>query len=431
MSKVKEIREKRAAILKEMENLIAKDPSTFTSEEKSLWGAKKNEYDDLGSALEIAEQQEALARVGAEGGASVSKGDKQAFEKYSFRRAILMNLGYIPLEGVEREMHEEAMKEATAESRMITGVGVPYALMASRRVKGLQGRASTGQNVTTVGEGGYLVQDEAPLFIDALRDALILPGLGANFITGLKGDMPFNEGGLFTASWLAEDGADTDQKLAFTQLVGKPHRLQATGAFSRQLLMQSSPAIDMLVEKELISSIALALQLAAINGSGQNNQPTGILNTVGIGSVVGGTTGAAPDWADVINLEKEVDQDNAMGANMAYIINAKTRAFFKQTEKTSGNALYIWENGNTVNGYQVGVTNAVPSNLTKSTGDNLSAIIFGNMAKLYMLGWGGLEIIADPYSLKKKAEIETTCISYNDIIVQNPKAFSAMKDAAV
>ena len=44
------------------------------------------------------------------------------------------------------------------------------------------------------------------------------------------------------------------------------------------------------------------------------------------------------------------------------------------------------------------VSNNVPSNLTKGTGSNLSAVIYGNFADLLIGLYGTLEIIVDPYT---------------------------------
>ena len=51
--------------------------------------------------------------------------------------------------------------------------------------------------------------------------------------------------------------------------------------------------------------VASAIDTVGING-GRSNEPTGILQTSGIGSVAIGTNGGAPTWASVVNNIKEV-----------------------------------------------------------------------------------------------------------------------------
>ena len=57
--------------------------------------------------------------------------------------------------------------------------------------------------------------------------------------------------------------------------------------------LQSTPDIEQLIRAD-VALLADAIDTAAINGGGGSNQPAGILNTTGIGSVAGGTNGLAP-----------------------------------------------------------------------------------------------------------------------------------------
>jgi HK97 family phage major capsid protein len=255
----------------------------------------------------------------------------------------------------------------------------------------------------------------------------MLPGMGAKFLTNLTGDLPLIQGGSFTAHWFAEDETDTTQKETYGRVLLQPKRVQATGAFSRKLLVQSSQDIEKMIEGDLIAAIAQALQTAIINGAG-TNEPLGILNTSGIGDVAGGANGLAPTWANVVSLETKVDVANALQNSLSYLSNAKVRGLLKQLEKTSANGQYIWEK-NELNGYPAFVTNAVPGTLTKGNQSLSSAIIFGDWSKLYIGQWGGLDIIVDPYSLKKKGEIEVSVLSMYDSAPVWPAAFAAMKDA--
>lgn len=420
----KELRLKLEALRKELETIANKKAPELTDEDRNMWVAKRAEYEDLSQKLRVELEREAFIKSQAGAGEGTSVKDQADFQRFSFRKLILAGIGHGKLEGIELEMHQEAIKEATAEHRIIRGIGIPYLLLSKR----VMTRASTGQNVTTAADGGYLVQEEPLLYYEALRNKILLPGLGAKFLTGLVGDLPLIVGGSFTASWLAEDATDTTTKVAFDEYLMQPKRLQATGALSLQLLRQSSIDVEKMIEDDLIAAHAQGLQKAAINGSGTSPEPRGILNKAGIGSVVGGVNGAELTWAHMVALETEVAFDNADGPSMAYLTNAKARGKLKQTEKTTANGLYIWDLDE-VNGYPAFVTNAVPGNLSKGNQASLlSAVIFGDWSKLHIGQWGNIDIIVDPYSLKKKAEVEVTVISYGDIGIIQPEAFSAMKD---
>ena len=420
-----ELKQRQAGLIRDLEGLMTKKVSEFTDEERKLWSEKMPELDRVSTDLRTAFEQEQLLRMkaGLEG-TNLSKGDQKTINRYSFRNAFLAKAEGRELEGVELEMHQEAQREAKAEGRSISGVGVPYLLLSNKPLS----RASTGQNIATAGDGGYLKQDEPLLFLAALRNQMAITGMGAKFITGLVGDFPIVTGSLFTASWLAEDATDTTTKIAFTKATMQPKRVQATGALSLKLLKQSTPDVEALIESELIDSIAQALQIAAINGGG-TDAPLGILGVSGIGDVAGGTNGLSPAWSHIVDLESKIMVANADGPSLAYFTNAKVRGKLKQVEKASGTAQFVWDKDG-MNGYKAFTTNAVPSTLTKGTsGAVCSAILFADWSKLFLAQWGGLDLIVDPYSLKKKAEVEVTAISYYDICATYPAAFAAMKDA--
>jgi HK97 family phage major capsid protein len=82
-----------------------------------------------------------------------------------------------------------------------------------------------------------------------------------------------------------------------------------------------------------------------------------------------------------------------------------------------------------VNGYRAVVSNQVPSNLTKGTGTNLSAIIFGNWNDLIVGQWGTLDLMVDPYNQSTSGTVRVVALQDVDIAVRHPESFSAMVDA--
>lgn len=288
--------------------------------------------------------------------------------------------------------------------------------------------------VGTATAGGHTVATEllAGSFIDMLRNAQVISGLGAQYLTGLVGNIaiPRQTGGA-TAYWVAENSAVTESQQAFDQVTLAPKTVGAFTDISRKLLLQSSIDVEGFVQRDLATTLALAIQQAAINGPGTGNQPTGILATAGIGSVVGGTNGALPDWQDIVDLETAVAVANADVGTLAYLTNAKVRGKLKTTSKVSGQNGFIWEAGDTpLNGYRAAVTNAVPSNLTKGTANGVcSAIVFGNFADLIIGMWGGLDLLVDPYTGGAAGTVRVITHQDVDVAVRYAASFSAMQDA--
>jgi len=293
--------------------------------------------------------------------------------------------------------------------------------------------ASRALSYGTATAGGNLVATELDSmnFIDILRNSMKVRELGATILTDLVGDLDIpRQTAASTISWGAEAADASSSDSAFDQL---PFRLKTASAFTemtRKLLNQTGPDMEAFVRRDLATAIALGVDYAALHGSGASNQPRGIAATSGIGAVVGGTNGAAPDWADIVDLESAVAVDNADVGNLAYLTNAKVRGKLKQTEKATGTAQYIWGEKGQMNSNRAEVSNQVSSTLTKGTASGVcSAIFYGNWADLIIAFWSGIDILVDPYALGKSGGLRVVVHQDCDVAARHPQSFSAMLDA--
>lgn len=273
-------------------------------------------------------------------------------------------------------------------------------------------------------------------FIDLLRNKMLVRQMGATILSGLVGNVaiPKQTGGA-TASWVAEDGNASDSLLTLAQVTMSPKTVTGVTQITRKLLQQSSMDVEMMVREDLAAVLALAMDLAALHGTGSNNQPTGIAATSGIGSVAGGDNGLAPAWSHLVQLETEVAVDNADIGTLGYLTNTKVRGKLKQTFiNTTGGDTPLWKDGadgmGLLNGYRAGVTNQVSSALTKGSSSGVcSAIFFGNWRDLIIGLWGGLDIMADPYSGSSSGRLKLVAFQDCDIAVRHAESFAAMLDA--
>jgi HK97 family phage major capsid protein len=351
--------------------------------------------------------------------ASLSKQEQRDLNGYSFSKAIVEQAEG-RLSGLELELHQEGAKEAKDCGVAVRGLSIPASVLQTR-------------DLTVGTEGADVVATGITGFIDLLRNKMIVQQLGAQTLTGLTGDIqiPKLTAGA-TAAWEGENDAGSEQTQTLGQLALSPNRVGCYTDISKQLLIQSSIDVEMMVRNDLATAIALAIDAAAINGSGSGNQPEGILNVSGIGSVAGGTNGLAPAWSHIVDLESEVAIDNADVGALSYLTNAAVRGALKQTAKVSStDSVMIWGNGATpVNGYSCGVSNQVPSDLDKGTSAGVcSAIIFGNWNDLIVAQWGGLDLVVDPYTLATTNLLRIVANTYADVGVRHAESFAAMQDA--
>lgn len=356
--------------------------------------------------------------------------EKKDVEKYSFIKAInyLGNKNRKPEEGgLELEVSREIEKQRGKDTE---GLFIPSKIL-KQRVQ-TTGPLARDLTVGTATAGGNTVQTDllAGSFIEMLHNRMVVRDLGAMVLTGLDGNIAIpRETGDVTAYWVAEGGSVTKSDSVFDQVTMSPKTVGAWSNISRQLLLQSSIDIEGFVRLVLARRLALAIDLAAINGTGTSNQPTGILNATGVGSVALGTDGAAPTWGSMIDLETEVAIDNADLGALRYLSNARVRGKLKKTPKVTNQPIYLMDDEGRINGYPSAWSNQVPNSFQKgASAADLSAMIFGNWNDLIIGEWGGFELIVDPYSLAESGTKRVTVHQSMDIALRHPDSFAVIAD---
>lgn len=425
MKTSKSLNESKAAVWERAQGLVdaAKaEEREMNTEEIKNYDSLLSEMNSMDTEIKRAEATEKrqIEMAGSFINSETSKQEKKEVGNYSFVRAIRSKAEGRELDGLEKEMHDEAKREAQQNGVSVSGIGIPSLVLGEKR----------DLTAGTDSQGGYTVPTAVDGFIDALRAKMLTTQLGGQLMTGLSGniDIP-RQATASSAAWEGENDANAEQSPTFEKISLSPKRLGGYSEISKQLIMQSSIDVENFVRNDLMMAISLAIDSAAINGSGSSNQPTGILNTTGIGSVAGGTNGAAPTYSDIINLEREVAVDNADLGNLAFLTNPKVRAKLKGTALDSGSGLFVMQSNNELMGYKAGVSTQVPSDLTKGSGTALSAIIFGNWNDLMIGQWGGLDIVVDPYTLATTNMLRVVANSWWDVALRHPESFAAMVDA--
>lgn len=356
-----------------------------------------------------------------------SRSEQRDLSKFSLVRAIGTLLSGRQLDGIEREMDDEARKEGAR-------IGVAYAgQLAIPHVWMRHGTAQRDMTATIDSTHGQsFIPTQLGSFIDLLCNKLVFRDLGAQFLTGLSGnlDLPRLATGTVPALTATEVTAATESSPTTDKVSLTPNRLATYVEVTKRLMLQSDVSIEAMLRNDMARAMAVTMETAAIHGTG-TNEGLGICAVSGIGDVAGGTDGAAPTWAHIVALETEVSADNADLGSLAYLTNTKVRGKLKSTAKVaSTDSVMIWDNSATpLNGYKAAVTNSVSSTLTKGNQSLSSAIIFGNFADLVIAQWGGIDIMVNPYSLDTAGMVRINVESYYDTNVRRPVSFAAMLDA--
>lgn len=360
---------------------------------------------------------------------------RREVEQFSFVKAILaqMDPNYARREaGFEMEASRALAQKLGREPQ---GIYVPGEVLR------YQSRNQRDLVAGTPANGGNLVATEhhADSFITLLRNRSHVINLGATTIGDLVGNVAIpSQAGAASAFWVAEGGAPTESQQTFGQVPLTPKTVGAFTDFTRRMLLQATPDIESIVRADLAGIIGVEMDRVAIAGSGVSNEPLGILNASGIGSVAIGTNGGAITWTHVLQLEEAIANANADEGALAYMTNNKARRALKGTTKVSGDAGagFIWSDEardaagyGTLNGYRSAASNNVPSNLTKGTGTNLSAMIFGNWADVLIGQWGGLDLLVDKITHGTSGGTRVIALLDADIAIRRAASFAAIKDA--
>ena len=328
--------------------------------------------------------------------------------------------------GFEREMNDEI---ASRVGRDAEGIYVPDFAWQKR---GPLSTAATG------GSGAEVVFDDfvptahrGDMFIEALRAQQVLSGLGATYMTGLTGriKMPKMATGA-NAAFVEEladvaDGAGTDGGVTL-----QPRTMGAFVDLSRLLMMESVPAIEQVIQNDLLRSAADRTEFYAIQGSGSSGQPTGILNTSGVNDldISANTDVAALTWADITALVKLVEEDNGVVNSNAlgFLTHPSVKAKMAQTVRvaSSDSVMLLNDPWNNLYGYPAAFSSNVPTTLDPGDGgSDAAAMIFGDFSQLIIAQFGAPSILVDPYTGSRAGTVRMVLHAELDVGVRNAVSF--------
>ena len=292
-----------------------------------------------------------------------------------------------------------------AQGRTAQGVMLPAEIMAS-----------WGQRGMTMGnEGDLSGEDFRPQdFIDVLRANSSIMSAGATMLRGLTGDVKIPK--KLTASSAAfvatEGGAVANQTPTIGNVSLTPRTLGAFVDTTRQLMIQSSLDVENLIRDDLTKAIAIHIDNVGISGSGNNGNPTGILNTTGINSAAAFAAASTPTYLEMLGMESLVAADNALLGDLSYICNPINMGNMKGTPKVAGTSSFVAENGQ-INGYNAIVSTQIDAN----------KYLFGNFSDFLVGFFGTLDIVVDPYSLSSTGSVRIVALQSIDFGVRSPVSF--------
>jgi HK97 family phage major capsid protein len=398
-----ELRQERAGLIEEANNLLETcktEARNLNDDEQVSYDAKIENIDKLKKDIEMVERQEKLNAEIAANVAATPVNEPKEIRDYSFFKAIQGSLNG-NLDGVEREMHEEAMNEARSAGRSINGLGIPSFM--------LEARADISQGSSAI------APTNVNAYADAMREASVFDKVGANILTGLSANTTIPVTGTSTVSWEGENDAAADGGANFGKVELTPTRLAAYVNISKQLLLQNGAGAELAIIRDLGRAVGQKMDAALFTTAGVTGAPDSVGELATSTFTEASFSDKVSIFSDFVSAEQKLAEVGGLEGNLAYVASPKLMSQLKQSAQVA--AVSAGFQGNVINGYPSYFTNGCTS--AAGSGD----FYFGDFSKLYIGMFGGLDIMVDPYSAAKNGQTQLVLNQYMDWGVSDGAGF--------
>ena len=257
---------------------------------------------------------------------------------------------------------------------------------------------------TVEANGQEVVAQDKLNILEPLRSNLVLNAAGANYMTGLVGNVSIPSYSGSNVGWAGEIEAAKDGSGTFSEVVLEPKRITAYIDVSKQFLIQDSVSAEALIRADIVKAISHKLEETILgNEAGSNKQPKGIFN--------GATALDEVSYEAMVDMVKTLEEANVSG-DFKYIVSPSAKAKLKTTKKDAGSGLFVMENGE-IDGIPVLSTSACKGVLLGKFDD-------------YVIGqWGSIDLTIDPYSQATNGNVRLVVNAYFDAKPRRAEAFVA------
>ena len=397
--------EERASVVENMEAIV----DSAKVEGRELTDSETKEFDSLN---EKANSLESMAKRAASFEAlqasKVEKSEKientpKEIREYSFQDA--MKAAYSGrLEGLIKEMDQEARNEARYTGQSFKGIAIPSSVLTRAAVGTAAGNAT-----------------EVMAWTDQLEANLVLASAGANFYSGVN-NMKFPVFSAINSGFVPEAGGSAPAANGTASGVTlSPKKLISIVNVSAEALVQNA-GIEAALRRNMAQSVAATLENALLDTGDVSNAPASIFADAAAGST------DAVSAASLTALETTVLGNGVQleGARMAYLMDMDAYTAVKTAAQVSSVSPLYDNRDKTANGYFTFVSSNVAASGTASK----DHVLFGDFSKVHVAQFGGLDILVDPYTdggIGQTRMIVTSLVDGD--AVQNDTAFATLIEA--
>ena len=401
MKNSKSYKEERAEVIEKMEGLVASaEGRDLSSDEQSNFDSLNEKVEELNKMAVRAESFEKLQATKAV--KEVTENTPKEIREYSFQEA--MKAAYSgKVEGLVKEMDEEARAEARYTGQTYNGIAIPSSVLSRAAVGTAAGNAT-----------------EVMAWTDQLEANLVLASAGANTYFGVN-NAKFPVFSSINSGFVPEAGGSAPAANGTASSVTlSPKKLISIVNVSQEALTQNA-GIEGALRRNMAASVASTLEAALLGTSDVSNAPTSIFADADTGP----TTVTADDW---IRMETTLIENGVQlqGARLAYLLGPSAYATVKTLAQVA-DVSPIWDNARKeLNGY----FSFVSPNVGNGGAAGQDHALFGDFSKCHIATFGGISLIVDSFT---DAGIGQTRMIVQSLIdgdcVQNDTAFVNLIEA--
>lgn len=445
MSKLKGLEEARVEKQDKLDALVkAAESKELTAEQKTEFDNLETEIKSLDADIEREKKMEdmrkkqakqkfdaqAASAVGApQDNESEVKEMNKISQKYSFARAFKKTIDRKNLDGVEKELYEEAereMAENGSEGEGLKGnIAIPNKFIKIGKRKLL--------DVAT--EGADTVFTEYAGLIPILNPIPKVTTLGITVLQGLKGNLKWvRHNGDVAFAWETENSDANETTPTMDSIDLSPKRVAGYTDVSVQMLKQNVFVLEPFLRQIINNRFALTVDDAVIDGAGSSNEPTGIFNYSGVNvfSTGSGSSSNNMTYGGLLQMIRDVKVAKSRQGSAGWLTNAYGEFALantpKQTSGVEGNFILNPDAG-TLIGRRFVTSENVRSDYSEGSQTDLCGIIYSDNWGSAILGqWGGLDILFDPYTQALGAKVRFVMNAYLDVEIEQAAEFSICKD---
>ena len=351
----------------------------LNEEESSEWDSIMNQISEIEKELE-----EIKAKLNNET-------NSRAMKNFSLLKAIndVAN---------NRQMDERSQEMVNAGIAEMRKAGLSYSGQIVLPVEERDIQASVATN------GQEVVAEDKLNILEPLRANLVLVDAGANYMTGLVGNVSIPVYNGSNVGWAGEIEAASNGGGSFSEVTLEPKRITAYIDVSKQFLLQNSVSAEALIRADIVRAISNKLEETILgNATGNAKQPAGLFYGA---SALKDTT-----YKTIVGLMQTLEENNVSG-DIKYIVSPSAKATLKTATKDAGSGAFIMQDGE---------IDGVPALTTSAC----KGIVLGNFADYVIGQWGAIDLTVDPYSQATNGKVRLVVNAYFDAKPRRANAFVA------